>query len=102
MIVWITHAKVGHRQAPSTHKGPPRAGLCALGHRLSCIERPMTTDQPASPRTVPNVLASDSLTHHGDGNEHSAGLRAAVASFRAMRRRSRLSAIAFGCFGRMP
>src|SRR5438046_4017280 len=28
MIVWITHAKVGHRQAPSKHKGPPRAGLC--------------------------------------------------------------------------
>jgi hypothetical protein len=37
MIVWITHAKVGHRQTPYKQQSPPREGfvVCTLSELLA-------------------------------------------------------------------
>ena len=39
MIVWITHAKVGHRQTPYTQQTRPRAGFAVCGvKRVDLLE----------------------------------------------------------------
>ena len=37
MIVWITHAKVGHRQTPYKHQTRPRAGFGVYGVCVTCL-----------------------------------------------------------------
>ena len=38
MIVWITHAKVGHRQTPYKHQSPPCEGFGVYGFRFDLLE----------------------------------------------------------------
>jgi hypothetical protein len=38
MIVWITHAKVGHRQTPYKQQTRPRAGFVVYGFRFDLLK----------------------------------------------------------------
>ena len=48
MIVWITHAKVGHRQTPIKQKAQPCVGLSALWNLICDLLEVLTTRRAAA------------------------------------------------------
>src|SRR5689334_15948492 len=70
MIVWIAHAKVGHRQAPFPTPKPAPAGFGASGVRLAvagAAVQPVESGQPVRgrsfvvPQSLPASLSTSSL-----------------------------------------